>query len=141
MALPPAVAEQPGETPQVITRSKLQDLLSEAADRAAKAERQAAKRSREAALDALSDAHKAELSRVAAETVEREKAAHAHGFHKASWMVGGPLFLAGGLVAAGLVLISQDVAWQNGADATRQGVTAGAVIQSAREAAGVGDER
>lgn len=130
----PAVRQggAPQAPPLVISEETLNEALKKAGERARREERSSQTKARDAALEAQAAAHAAELARIGGETVHRERSAYAHGWHKASWMVGGPVLLAGLAAGAGLVLATQNVVFDAGADATRQGVTVGTMIERMR---------
>lgn len=127
--LPANVTAHPDADEVRITRAKLASLLEEGAERV----RSAMRGAKTAALDAQANAHKAEMERLhllfAAEKVEAQKDAHAHGFHKAAWMVGLPAFVLG-LVMAGLF-----AGWMlsAGTESTVRGAAAGSMIRAQQD--------
>lgn len=118
---------KPGEV--AITREKMAEMLEEGAARV----RSAMVGSKQAALDAQAEAHKAEISRLlevaAAEKIEAQKDAHAHGFHKAAWMVGFPAVLAGILMALAAVSVVSALS----SEATVRGAGVGSAIRAQDE--------
>lgn len=125
-----AVAQLPvvraAGAPLVITEEIMAEGLKRAADGARKAERAAQVKARDAALDAQAAAHASELKRVAAETIEAQKVAHAHGWHKAAWMFG----FGGAAAGSALTLIVMMVAIGGGSESAMRGAGVGAAIRA-----------
>jgi hypothetical protein len=128
-----------GPDEAIYSNADVADALKRAANEARKREREGQKTAREAALAAQAEAHEAEMGRVNAETVARERAAHAHGFHKATWMMGVPALILGAVGGVLAVLGVQGVVWADASDATRENVLTGAMIERLRGDAGVAD--
>jgi hypothetical protein len=84
-------------------------------------------------LPRIEQAHQHEVARITAEAHERVAIAHAHGFHKASWLVGIPaLFL--GAVASGLAIIAmQNATFDAAARNARENAITGAIVSGNRE--------
>lgn len=112
--------------PLVITDEIMAEGLKRAADKARKDERAAQTRARDAALEAQTQAHESELKRLAAEKIEAQKDAHAHGFHKAAWMFG-----FGGTAVGVALTVAVTMAVINGAsESAMRGAGVGAAIRS-----------
>jgi hypothetical protein len=119
---------------QMITISAhvMEEGLRKAEAKGRRDERASAK----SALDALLEAHAreldtrdADLKRLAEDVAHRERAAYAHGFHKAVWMGG-----AGGfIVAASVVIILALILLAAGSESTVRGAAAGSMIRAQEE--------
>lgn len=119
-------ALQPGQV--AISRERLADMLAEGEARV----RSMMSAAKAAALDAQAAAHAGELARLRealtaehrAEKVEAQKAAHAHGFHKAAWIFGGSGLAAG--IAVTLLVVAAVTAYSS--EATVRGAGVGSAI-------------
>lgn len=125
--MPDSAYKPPAETPDVVTvsRGELKTALE-----AAKAGGEAIERAASArVLGAQAKAHEGEIERLMAEVVHREKAAYAHGFHKAGWMFG----LSGAIAGALLTLGVGVAVVQAGTESTVRGAVVGSGIRAQQE--------
>ncbi|WP_135210375.1 hypothetical protein [Vitreimonas flagellata] len=125
--LPAVQHPKAGQHGEVVTlkSTALEAALREAHDRGcekgAKAERLAVRKS----LEAIDAQRVDELQRLNADIVHRERAAHAHGFHKAGWMFG----FSGFVLGVVLTLMGGLVWLRIGTEATVSGVAAGSMAR------------
>lgn len=128
----PAIAEGGGrvvETPFPMTNSALTAALKKAEEVGEAKQKRQSTRELKLALEAADVAHLGEIERLKERAIDGEKAAHAHGFHKAAWMVGLPAFCAG--VAATLLVML--VVVRANTEATTQGVAVGSMVRAQQD--------
>lgn len=109
-----------------MTNSALAEALAKAEALGVSKQRAQSTREIKQALDASDVAHLGEIQRLKESAIDGQKAAHAHGFHKAAWMFS----LGGFLVGLAASLITVAFVLGAGTEATVRGAAVGSQIRA-----------